>query len=131
MHSFKTHSRTWRAYGNTNPITSSRSTWACGTTEAVATNVLAQVCAVRSQSGGYVQAAVIVRNKRSGLFGAAAHLEMYDHNTGDQLNEWNCASSGVAAHSWSVCFGETFPWAGLVSASGSVNNYNLYWSPDV
>jgi hypothetical protein len=47
-------SGTWRAYGNTNPITSSTSTWKCGSSTTVATNVIAQVCAIRSSSGSSV-----------------------------------------------------------------------------
>ena len=45
----------WRAYGNTNLITSSSSTWKCGSTEQIASNVGVQVCAIRSASGTSVQ----------------------------------------------------------------------------
>lgn len=42
-------SGTWRAYGNTNPVTSSSSRWACHSSVAVAVNVIAQSCAIRSR----------------------------------------------------------------------------------
>ncbi|MFG1714604.1 hypothetical protein [Micromonospora sp. NPDC049203] len=107
----------WRAYGNTNPITSSSSTWRCGSTHAIATDMVAQVCAIRSAGGGAVQGAVIVRNNRSSLGPAAASVSLwnvYRENRGS----WTCPSSGVAANSWSVCFGATISSLTSLSASG-------------
>lgn len=107
----------WRAYGNTNPITSSSSTWTCGATTAPFSGIKAQVCAVRSASGSGVQGAVIVRNNRSSLFRAGADVTVHK-SSGTSLGTWVCSSSGVAANSWSVCFGSTFTYTGGVYASG-------------
>src|SRR5690349_11263058 len=63
-------SSSWKAYGNTNPITSSDSRWRCGSTRTVVPNVLAQVCAVRSANGHDVRTAVIVRNNQSRPYSA-------------------------------------------------------------
>lgn len=120
----------WRAYGNTNPITSSTSTWRCTSTTPVAPDVLAQVCAVRAQSGSHVQAAVIVRNNRSILYGATAWADLYSSEIGT-LGEWVCPSSGVGANSWSVCFGRTLPHSFPVRSKGSVNGIPLGVSPYV
>jgi hypothetical protein len=100
----------WRAYGNTNPISSSASLWQCGASKTIYTGVIAQVCAVRS-AGGHgdgVQGAVIVRNNRSSAYSTNASVEMYDRFNVELIDVWDCSSSGVAANSWSVCFGETF-----------------------
>ncbi|MDQ3789804.1 MAG: hypothetical protein M3422_21505, partial [Actinomycetota bacterium] len=68
----------WRAYGNTNPITSSSSTWHCTSTQSIATNVAAQACAVRSAYGSSVQGAVIIRNNRSTLYEVGALTDLYN-----------------------------------------------------
>ncbi|MGN9758214.1 hypothetical protein [Streptomyces sp. SD31] len=119
----------WRAYGNTNPITSSSSTWRCAGTKALATDVGAQVCAVRSASGASVQGAVIVRNNRSSLYSVAAAMDLY--NSSGKLGEWVCSSSGVGANSWSVCFGQTLSQSGSVDSVGIANGVNLGISPKV
>jgi hypothetical protein len=112
----------WKAYGNTNPITSSSSTWRCAPTVALASNVGAQVCAIRS-SGGYVQAAAIVRNNRSSLFATSASTGLSNAN-GDYLGlTWKCSKSGVAKNSWSVCFGGTIKRWDAVSAEASASSY--------
>jgi hypothetical protein len=100
----------WRAYGNTNPITSSSSQWQCGGSRSIAGSVVAQVCVIRSAggSGWGVQGAVIVRNNRSSAFSATASMRVYDSFNVELIDEWDCSSSGLAANSWSVCFGETF-----------------------
>src|SRR5690349_2980710 len=95
----------WVAYGNTNPITSSNSTWKCASTKTVTTNVLAQVCAIRSPDGRVEQGAVIVRNNRSTTYGVEAAVDLSidpsaPGNTGF-IDRWTCSRSGVAAHSWS------------------------------
>ncbi|MFI5490296.1 hypothetical protein ACIBXA_30745 [Micromonospora echinaurantiaca] len=120
----------WRAYGNTNPITSSSSTWKCGVTGTVATNVVAQACAIRSVGGQYAQGAVIVRNNRSSLYSAAANTDLRNQD-GLFLGEWECPSSGIAANSWSVCFGQTIYEYRSVMSEGMVNNGYLEWSPYV
>lgn len=112
----------WHAYGNTNPITSSSSTWVCGDTKTIASGVGAQVCAIRSVGGGSVQGAVIVRNNRSALYSASAEVTLHDWSASIT---WGCASSGVAANSWSVCFTTTLPDDYLVYASGSANGVTL------
>jgi hypothetical protein len=99
----------WTPYGNTNPITSSPSSWVCGATKAVTTDgkVLSQVCTVRSSSGQSVRGAVIVRNNRASLFTTTASMSVY-YYSGTLYGNWSCSSSGVGANSWSVCFGTTF-----------------------
>lgn len=110
---------TWRAYGNTNPITSSASTWGCGGSHAVASGVVAQTCAIRSPDLRSVQGAVIVRNNRSSFFTATAKVSFY---TTDYEGDWVCSASGVGANSWSVCFTRTFTGSPVqASASGYVN----------
>lgn len=109
---------TWVPYGNDNPIIGSPATWKCAGSRTVATNVIAQVCAIRSKSGGSVQGAVIVRNNRSGLFSTTAEMDLQDVNSGSELGLWSCASSGVAANSWSVCFGKTIAWGQTVNSAG-------------
>ncbi|MFE7903110.1 hypothetical protein ACFU3E_37645 [Streptomyces sp. NPDC057424] len=123
---------TWRAYGNTNPITSSPATWACAGSKTVAASVIAQVCAIRSAGGGSVQAAVIVRNNRSSLYSASATMDLYTA-TGTHLGLWHCASSGVGANSWSVCFGTTLskPSSVKVNSLGSLKDTYLGQSPNI
>jgi hypothetical protein len=120
-------SGTWRPYGNTNPISSSSSTWACGASTTVATNVSGQVCAVRARDGVYAQAAAIVRNNRSTSYVTNAVVELIVVDV--LYGEWACATSGVAAHSWSVCFGRTHtvPWP--ARAAGVAGVYGV--SPTV
>lgn len=119
----------WRAYGNTNPITSSSSTWHCAGTKTIATNVGAQVCAIRSSGGGSVQGAVIVRNNRSSLYSVQAAMDLY--NSSGKLGAWVCPSSGVGANSWSVCFGQTISHSRSVDSVGIANGVSLGISPKV
>ncbi|MCT2582163.1 hypothetical protein [Actinophytocola gossypii] len=121
----------WRAYGNTNPITSSSSTWKCGSTKTVAYSVLAQVCMVRSARGDDMQGAVIVRNNnRVGLFMTDASVSLH-RPSGAQVDKWFCEDSGVAANSWSVCFGKTIAYPGATRAVGVANNVGLGSSPNI
>ncbi|MFC7617183.1 hypothetical protein ACFQV2_30915 [Actinokineospora soli] len=120
----------WRAYGNTNPITSSSSTWHCNLTVIIATDVSAQVCAIRSASKTSVQGAVIVRNNTSSLFSASALIYVYNAH-GFPQGEWQCPSSGVGANSWSVCFGQSFTFENVVRAYGKANTSPLGFSPYV
>lgn len=101
---------TWRPYGNKNPITTSSSQWRCASSVEIASSVVAQVCSIRSGGGnGWdVQGAVIVRNNRSTAFSTSASVTVYDRFNVEVINTWSCGSSGVAANSWSVCFGATF-----------------------
>ncbi|MFI0895025.1 hypothetical protein [Streptomyces sp. NPDC020983] len=117
----------WHAYGNTNPITSSSSTWVCGTTKTVASEVGAQVCAIRAPGGGAVQGAVIVRNNRSSAYSTSAEVTLHDWSADVT---WGCASSGVAANSWSVCFSPTVADDYYVYASGYANGVALPASGD-
>jgi hypothetical protein len=100
----------WVSYGNTNPITSSSSTWRCASTQTVpySDNVLAQVCTVRSADKAGVQGAIIVRNNNSYLYDVSASMTVY-YESGGQKGYWSCSPSPVGANSWSVCFGTTFP----------------------
>jgi hypothetical protein len=120
----------WHAYGNTNPISSSSSTWGCRSTYTDSSGVGAQVCTVRSSNREGVQAAVIVRNNRSTSFDAEAGMSMFSAVTGKEVNVgWTCAPSGVAPHSWSVCFGSTFTWLSTVYTNGSMDSVFLGSSP--
>ncbi|GAA0246708.1 hypothetical protein [Cryptosporangium japonicum] len=118
---------TWRVYGNTNPITSSTSTWACGATRTVESGVGAQVCAIRSPGGGAVQAAVIVRNDRSSyyLVEVATELQVPFIRS---LGRWECLTAAMAANSWIVCFGRTLTQSLTVQATGGANGVWLGWS---
>ncbi len=77
-----------------------------------------------------MQAAVIVRNNRSSLFSVSAKMDLWDAPSG-YLGDWACASSGVGANSWSVCFGRSFAWDGWVNSVGSAKGITLGASPYV
>jgi hypothetical protein len=126
-------SQSWRPYGNTNPITSSASTWRCGNSEnpAGTGNVFWQICAVRAPDGHEVQAALVVRNDNSGPYTVETQMDLASGTTGKDLWEGGCNPSGVAAHSWSVCFGPTLTTSGPVFASGSENGENFVQTPVV
>jgi len=100
----------WASYGNTPPTTLGTSTWVCGTTKPVTTDgsVVSQGCTVRTADGQYIQGAVIVRNNRTSAFTTNAGMATFYLN-GSLHGSWGCSSSGVAANSWSVCFGTTVP----------------------
>ena len=121
----------WRAYGNTNPITSSSSTWTCTSTEKVAYFVAAQVCVVRSPSGGSVQGAVIVRNNRDGRFDMGASMSLWAPGSpNDYIDDWYCPESGVGPNSWSVCFGKTIAHSGKVYSVGVANGVGVGRTPN-
>jgi hypothetical protein len=120
----------WKAYGNTNPITSSPHTWKCDASKIISTNVLAQVCVIRSANEELVQGAVIVRNNTNGLFSTSASVKVWNKQP-VVLGEWACASSGVATKSWSVCFGRSFPFNPKADATGYANGVFLGDTPDV
>jgi hypothetical protein len=106
---------TWRAYGNTNPITSR---WHCGaTTTARYYPIKAQTCAIRSPDGLSVQAAVIVRNNGSQSLSVWAATWLYSPN--NQI-VWSCQKSDIAANSWSVCFGRTLTLREKFHAQGRI-----------
>jgi hypothetical protein len=118
----------WRPYGNTSPITSG---WACGTTRRVTDNetVLGQVCTVRSADRRFVTGAVIVRNNNSFLYSTSAGVTLFYPN-GNRKGHWSCSLSGVAANSWSVCFGTTVPANGdSYYTYGYANTRSLLYSP--
>ncbi|REF99195.1 hypothetical protein DFJ67_5222 [Asanoa ferruginea] len=119
----------WRAFGNTNPISSSASLWRCGATKTITTNVVAQGCAIRAAGGAnYAQIAMIVRNNRSSLFGAG--VTMWGDTTDSTPFLIICNASGVAANSWSVCFSNTFQSSAAVQMfDGSVNGVYVADSP--
>ncbi|MEU5894381.1 hypothetical protein ABZ835_47565 [Streptomyces sp. NPDC047461] len=120
----------WALYGNTNPITNSPSYWACASTVQIDTSVGAQVCAVRSESWGSSQVAVIVRNNRDSVYHTSAAAHMYNWSDGRYVKSWSCSSTtGVAANSWSVCFGKTLPGEDYVYAKGSAGGHDLGKSP--
>ncbi|PRY38924.1 hypothetical protein [Umezawaea tangerina] len=117
----------WVAYKKS-PFEVGTSTWHCGQTWPVGSNLLAQVCVVRTADEHYAQSAVIVRNNNSFLVGMTAQSDL---SRGDEfVDRWSCASSGVAANSWSVCFGATGNyWAYYVKARGDANLVSLPESP--
>ena len=90
-------------------------------------DVIAQACAVKSATLTAAQVALIVRNNWSSLFGVSTAQELWMANTYGEmlfrLGAWNCPYSGVAAHSWSVCFGQTksIQIGERVIASGTAN----------
>lgn len=120
----------WKAFGNTNPITSSPSNWTCGSTKSVVTDVAAQVCMVVSPSGDSMQGAVIVRNNKSTTFITSAAMHLYRPSGAEVLDGWVCHSSGVAANSWSVCFGKTILHPGPTRAEGFAYGKDLGSSPN-
>lgn len=118
----------WLNYRNTNPITVSESIWRCGTTEEIASDVVAQVCAIRSPSGASKQGAVIVRNNRSTTFVSTADVQLWD-TAQDLVGDWNCAQANLTAHSWVVCFGKTLATRAVVQAGGTAYYSGLSNSP--
>jgi hypothetical protein len=119
----------WVRYGNTNPITSSPSTWRCNSSETIATNMVAQVCAVRSANETGVQGAVIVRNNAS--YGQGARAQVYLGNGTSAIGNWNCDWGSVWSNSWSVCFGPTLNRTSDHHAWGYANDNYLGDSPFV
>lgn len=125
-------SGTWVAYGNTNPITSSSSTWGCAGTKTLGTDVLAQVCAIRAANNTAVQAAIIVRNNRSTAYTVSGSMDLYTSN--DQgVGQWGCSSKAVAANGWTVCFGRSVTLSKVISVNsvGTANAVSLGLSPYV
>ncbi|WP_326581887.1 hypothetical protein OG250_23585 [Streptomyces sp. NBC_00487] len=120
----------WKPYGDTNPITSSSSTWSCNSSREIAPNVVAQVCSIRSPKGGSVQGAVIVRNNNLALFSTTAEVDLVNA-TNVEVGYWKCRSSGVGPKSWSVCFGDTRPYSGWVNSGGLAGGISLGISPGV
>ncbi|WP_245787385.1 hypothetical protein [Amycolatopsis saalfeldensis] len=59
-----------------------------------------------------------------------AAMDLYT-SSGTALGVWACASSGVGANSWSVCFGRTLAQAGPVNSVGRANDTSLGMSPSV
>jgi hypothetical protein len=115
----------WGGYGNTNPITSSSSSWSCNETRALATSVGAQICAVKAPKGSWFQAAVIVRNNQPSRFYVSADMTMRSLVDGVR-GTWTCPSEPVAAKTWSVCFGETLDeYSNTVFVSGHANGRDL------
>ena len=113
----------WRAYGNVNPISSSSDSWSCNGSKTVVPNVFAQVCVIRNSAGVSVRAAVIVRNNRPDLYYASAWMDLAVGNL--FIHDWECSSSGVATHSWSVCFGDVYTQLNTVNSTGSANGKGL------
>jgi hypothetical protein len=123
---------TWVHYGNTNPITSSASTWRCGPTQTVEAGVVAQVCAIRSAARNSAQAAVIVRNNLGASYSTDAWMRLRNSADSSIAGNWDCDSTGVAANSWKVCFGDTlYPKLASVYARGFAGTELLERSPDV
>jgi hypothetical protein len=123
---------TWRAFGNTNPVEASSATWRCASSREIADNMIAQVCAISGADGESRQGAVIVRNNRSSVASASAAVNLYGVWSGeDPIGQWTCGSSGVAAHSWSVCFGATIDYSSKVWANGDAKGVGLGFTGDI
>src|ERR1700744_183938 len=71
-------SGTWRAFGGTNPITASPSTWSCAPSHQIGVSVVAQVCLVISSDELSIQPAVIVRNDKPVEYDATASMELVE-----------------------------------------------------
>jgi hypothetical protein len=119
----------WQSY-TTSPITGP-STWKCSYSDPFDTNMLAQFCVVRTQNGSGVQGAMIVRNNRDTLYGAQVAIKLQDNLF--IWGQWVCPRSGIAPHTWSVCYGETFPHSSpIYTYLGGVNGQLIgEGAPDV
>lgn len=116
----------WRSY-TTSPTSAVYADWNCATTTKIEDRVEAQACLIRSLYTGIdVQGAVIVHNRRGTLYPAEAAF-----TTGPRgAPRYVCPRSGVAANSWSVCYGAT--WIETETASvfdAGVNGKDL-WTLD-
>ncbi len=121
----------WRSYG-TDPVGTGRSLWSCGAYKAVTTNVTARACAIRSAtSNTSVQGAVVVRNDRSSLYSVEAATDLSNSTLSTFYGRWTCSSSGVGAHTWSVCYGVTISVPVRVVSGGGANGVNLGVSPPI
>jgi hypothetical protein len=109
----------WRAFGNTNPVSSSSSEWHCAASEQIGVNVVAQVCVINSADDLSVQAAVIVRNNKPVEYDAQASMSLM---AAARTFTSVCPLSGVAPDSWSVCFGPTVGNTSPVFAKGSAGD---------
>lgn len=124
----------WHHYGNTNPITSSSSTWRCGSSTNLSSVSVGQICAIRSSSGTSAQAALIIRNNATYTIWHGGGWFKLRNLSGTTAGEWDCASpeEGIAPKSWSVCFGETLsPKLEMVRTRGGVGGLTLEASPYV
>jgi hypothetical protein len=113
---------TWRAFGGANPITASSSKWSCAVSKQIGTNVVAQVCVVESSDTISVQPAVIVRNDKPVEYDATAEMSLVEDIQNRRTFSFDCPQSGVAPHSWSVCFGNTVVNPFGVFADGKAGN---------
>jgi hypothetical protein len=113
---------TWRAFGGTNPILFSSSIWTCAASKQIGTNVVAQVCVVQSPDSFSVQPAVIVRNDKPVEYDATAAMSLSVETPSGSTFGYDCPQSGVAPHSWSVCFGNTITNPLGVAAEGEAGN---------
>lgn len=122
----------WVAFGNDNPILGSSYKWLCAGSKEIGADMVAQVCALRSSegTGRTVESAVIVRNNGSSLASASAQAVLWKLS-GSDYEPRTCASSGVAAHSWSVCFGASWDYGGKVWASGDARNVSLGYTGNI
>ena len=94
--------------------------------------MIAQVCAIRLTNEVLFRGAVIVRNNRDRLYSTSAQVTVVNQ-TGTGEGTWVCPSSGVGAHSWSVCFGETRRQGIILGerARGYAGIWWLDWTPYV
>jgi hypothetical protein len=97
----------WRSYGNTAPPASA---WNCGASDSFDSGAVAQACIVVTADHRWAQGAVIVRNNRDSLYGAEVAMITEGETASSTVvdERWACPNSGIAAHTWSVCFTSTF-----------------------
>lgn len=104
----------WQPYGSSFTVPSN---WYCGTTDN-GPELSAQSCIVRS--GNYVQVVTIVKNRQPYQVVASVSQSMYNAND-VRRTDGDCAASGLAANSFSVCFTNTVTSSILVSSSAVVS----------
>jgi hypothetical protein len=116
----------WRSY-ESNPI---GSRWYClNTATSIGADISGRPCIIHSTNGQSAQGAVVILNNRSTVVPVEAAVNVYDLN--GKYREWHCSRSGVGRSSWSVCFGETFPYRPYVFTHGGANGYDLGTSPAI
>jgi hypothetical protein len=122
---------TWRSY-DTNPIGAGDSTWKCATAKSIGADISGRSCIIRTADRQSVQGAVVILNNRSTVVPVEAAVVVYPAAPVIiEKWEWHCSRSGVGASSWSVCFGETFPFTDKALTHGGANGHDLQFSPSL
>jgi hypothetical protein len=118
----------WRSY-DTSPI---GSRWACGDAKSIGADISGRPCIIRTADGQSVQGAVVILNNRSTVVPVVAAVVVWpEDGVVFEPWEWHCSRSGVGASSWSVCFGDTFPYTDEAYTQGGANGHDLRLSPSL